>query len=250
MTGVSLLDVLRGVMLDPAEQAVYEADPAAYLQQYGYEGVDPADLSEAFGLVADTLPADQALGAYTGGTGPEVPTMGGDTTDFDIEPAADLGEGGPVDELDAVPGPDDDHDVAAHGGEPDIADDLTGDFTGDIDGGFGDGDDTPGIGTDLGGDAPDLSFGRGVDVGEAADTDLAAAGATGADDAPGDDVPAVDAGLGIGADDAFGDEAVDLDDPVGHGTDNAVDSGDGPDSGDTATDLPDVGPDDVDIGSF
>ena len=31
MDGMSLLDVLRGVMLDPAEQAAYNADPAAYL---------------------------------------------------------------------------------------------------------------------------------------------------------------------------------------------------------------------------
>ena len=56
MDGMSLLDVLRGVMLDPAEQAVYDADPGAYLEQYGYQDVDPADLSEAFGLVADERP--------------------------------------------------------------------------------------------------------------------------------------------------------------------------------------------------
>src|SRR5262245_17160772 len=64
MDGMSLLDVLRGVMLDPAEQAAYHADPGAYLQQYGYDDVDPADLSEAFGLVADTLPPDQAQVAW------------------------------------------------------------------------------------------------------------------------------------------------------------------------------------------
>jgi hypothetical protein len=64
MDGMSLLDVLRGVMLDPAEQAAYHADPGAYLQQYGYDDVDPADLSEAFGLVADTLPPDQAQAAW------------------------------------------------------------------------------------------------------------------------------------------------------------------------------------------
>ena len=84
MDGMSLLDVLRGVMLDPAEQAVYDADPGAYLEQYGYQDVDPADLSEAFGLVADTLPADQAMAAWTGESGPESPILGDDTVDFDV----------------------------------------------------------------------------------------------------------------------------------------------------------------------
>ena len=83
MDGMSLLDVLRGVMLDPAEQAVYDADPGAYLEQYGYQDVDPADLSEAFGLVADTLPVDQARAAWTGESGPEAPALGADTADFD-----------------------------------------------------------------------------------------------------------------------------------------------------------------------
>ena len=45
MDGMSLLDVLRGVMLDPAEQAAYTADPAGYLGAFGYDDVDPADLS-------------------------------------------------------------------------------------------------------------------------------------------------------------------------------------------------------------
>jgi hypothetical protein len=96
MDGMSLLDVLRGVMLDPAEQAVYDADPGAYLEQYGYQDVDPADLSEAFGLVADTLPVEQARVAWTGESGPEAPVLGDDTADFD--------DGGPGD---AVPGADD-----------------------------------------------------------------------------------------------------------------------------------------------
>ncbi len=71
MDGMSLLDVLRAVMLDPAEQAAYNADPSAYLGHYGYDQVDPADLREAFGLVADTLPPDQAHAAWAAaGTGP------------------------------------------------------------------------------------------------------------------------------------------------------------------------------------
>jgi len=58
--GKPLLDVLRDVVLDPAEQAAFTDDPSAYLEQYGYEDVAPDDLSEAFGLVADTLPPDVA----------------------------------------------------------------------------------------------------------------------------------------------------------------------------------------------
>src|SRR5690606_15453575 len=87
MDGMSLLDVLRGVMLDPAEQAAYNADPNAYLEQYGYDDVDPADLSEAFGLVADTLPADQAQAAMSTAPPANDSTFGADTADFDIEPA-------------------------------------------------------------------------------------------------------------------------------------------------------------------
>ena len=58
--GKPLLDVLRDVVLDPAEQAAFTTDPATYLAQYGYDDVAADDLSEAFGLVADTLPPDVA----------------------------------------------------------------------------------------------------------------------------------------------------------------------------------------------
>lgn len=91
MDGMSLLDVLRGVMLDPAEQAAYNADPNAYLEQYGYDDVDPADLSEAFGLVADTLPPDQAQAAWSAAADPDDSSFGAVTPDFDsdagVEPA-------------------------------------------------------------------------------------------------------------------------------------------------------------------
>src|SRR5918997_2881686 len=100
MDGMSLLDVLRGVMLDPAEQAAYNADPRAYLEQYGYDDVDPADLSEAFGLVADTLPPDQAQAAWSAATEPHDSTFGTVTQDFDgdagiVAPAGDPGGGAP-----------------------------------------------------------------------------------------------------------------------------------------------------------
>lgn len=90
MDGMSLLDVLRGVMLDPAEQAAYNANPGAYLERYGYEGVDAADLSEAFGLVADTLTPEQAQ-AWEASTAAD-DIFGADTAEFDSEPGvADAG---------------------------------------------------------------------------------------------------------------------------------------------------------------
>src|SRR5262245_66604390 len=83
MDGMSLLDVLRGVMLDPAEQAAYNADPSAYLERFGYDDVDPADLSEAFGLVADTLPPAQAPAAWEAAAAPDGDALGAVTADRD-----------------------------------------------------------------------------------------------------------------------------------------------------------------------
>src|SRR5262245_64436538 len=85
MDGMSLLDVLRGVMLDPAEQAAYNADPSAHLGRFGYDDVDPADLSEAFGLVADTLPPDQAQAAWEAASTPDGDAFGAVTADFDSD---------------------------------------------------------------------------------------------------------------------------------------------------------------------
>src|SRR5262245_50012179 len=89
MDGMSLLDVLRGVMLDPAEQTAYNADPSAYLGRFGYDDVDPADLSEAFGLVADTLPPDQAQAAWEAASTPDGDAFGAVTADFDSDNGAE-----------------------------------------------------------------------------------------------------------------------------------------------------------------
>ena len=230
MNGMSLLDVLRGVMLDPAEQAVYEADPGAYLEQHGYAGVDEADLSEAFGLVADTLPAEQARVAFTGELGPDVPALGGDTTDFDVVEVAD-GATPPLDDTGDTgdAGDADDHDAA------DPADDL--------DSAFGDGmhDDLDDV------DDGALSFGRGEQGPDTADVDDAA------------EVDAV-AGDGVhgGFDQGGGDDGA-----AGDGFDLVAEhegfEGDaGHDEPDDVDDLPEIdglgpadhGPDDLDIGSF
>jgi hypothetical protein len=89
MDGMSLLDVLRGVMLDPAEQAAYNADPGAYLARYGYDDVDSADLSEAFGLVADTLPPEVAQAAWQASADHGDGSFGGVTPEFDSQVGVD-----------------------------------------------------------------------------------------------------------------------------------------------------------------
>jgi hypothetical protein len=225
MDGMSLLDVLRGVMLDPAEQAVYDADPGAYLEQYGYQDVDPADLSEAFGLVADTLPVDQARAAWTGESGPEAPALGDDTADFD-DGGADGAPLGAVGE-EAYDGLDEYASAAEDDG--DEADE------GDTVLSFGEGD------------AGDASMDDGL--GDEGLFGSAASDAT-PDAAGPDDLEPDDAGFGgftIGADDGL--------DQLGGGVDHDIDDIDDIDDTGDLADIDGLGPvdegrDDLDIGSF
>jgi hypothetical protein len=212
MDGMSLLDVLRGVMLDPAEQAAYNADPSAYLERYGFEDVDPADLSEAFGLVADTLPPDQAQAGLSATAAPDGGSFGAVTSDFDGDVMADAGaEGQTIDALRAAepePIADVEADAPVPFGQGDIGVDdevvTVPEST--------DADDTA-LGDDLAG-------GLGETVGE--DEEL------GVDSLPGDDAF---------ADVSFADDADSLDE-----------TGDAGDTG-TVDDLDD-GPADLDIGLF
>lgn len=130
--GKPLLDVLRDVVLDPAEQAAFTADPAVYLAEYGYDDVTPDDLSEAFGLVADTLPPDVAQAVAAAAPPPPAP-------------APDLDEGFAVGEGDG-----------ATFGE------VNGDFDGDLDPvGLGGPDTTPDPDLDEGEGDRDLLFDEG-----------------------------------------------------------------------------------------
>ena len=218
MDGMSLLDVLRGVMLDPAEQAAYNADPNAYLEQYGYDDVDPADLSEAFGLVADTLPADQAQAAMS--TAPPVSdtTFGADTADFDVEPG--LGD------TRVAPG-----DAEVDLDEPEPAPLVPGDQAGsDAALSFGGGDvDAADLDDPTFDEGNTALHGTGID----ADDGLADGGLDGADSGLGDDEVDVDFGV----------------DSVDEGDDQFGDGGDDLDDGLDELDH-DPGPDDLDIGSF
>jgi hypothetical protein len=240
MDGMSLLDVLRGVMLDPAEQAAYNADPGAYLGRYGYDDVDAADLSEAFGLVADTLPPDQAQAAWEAAATPDGGSFGPVTADFD-------NVGGPAPAGDAAPpaeeAPDDTvpelsfgqgEDGASGLGDPDDPDDL--------DDGLGGPDTAPG--EDGGFDADDLAFDSGGGA-EGVTTDLDD-DLRDPDDAPEDTDDAADAADGGGGAGGLGD--LDEAPPLGHGTDD--DGFDDLGQIDGLDALGDAGPDDTDIGSF
>lgn len=232
MDGMSLLDVLRGVMLDPAEQAAYNADPGAYLGRYGYDDVDAADLSEAFGLVADTLPPDQAQAAWEAAATPDGGSFGPVTADFD-------NVGGPAPAGDAAPpaedAPDETVPELSFGLGEDGASGLS--DPDDLDEGLGGPDTAPG--EDDGLDADDLAFDSGGgDEGTSTDLDGEL------DDL--DDAPDVDDAVDDGGGGGF--DALDHAPPLGHGGDD--DGFDDLRQIDGLDALDDAGPDDTDIGSF
>jgi len=149
--GKPLLDVLRDVVLDPAEQAAFTHDPSSYLEQYGYGDVAPDDLSEAFGLVADTMPPDVAQAVAATAPASSVPPSPVDDLDDDVEGGA---FGDVTQDFDAVADPVDALDA-------DLDDD--GDFgTGEVsvldvddDAAFGEGFETESLGTPESPDGPD-----------------------------------------------------------------------------------------------
>jgi hypothetical protein len=208
MDGMSLLDVLRGVMLDPAEQAAYNADPGAYLARYGYDDVDSADLSEAFGLVADTLPPDVAQAAWQASADHGDGSFGGVSPEFDSQVGVDAAPE-PAPEPEAGP-------PAGGDGEPEPAlsfgygeDDFTDTGTADLAAAEG------GVGADEGEATESLDDGWDDDAGDGLDDPLG-----GEDD-------------GLGVDDLGGDTSgID-------GIDEFDDSGqlDGLDDGADSTDV-------------
>jgi hypothetical protein len=55
-----LIDFLRSLFLDPQARQDYLADPGATINQLGLAGVSASDVHQACGIVADTLPPQQA----------------------------------------------------------------------------------------------------------------------------------------------------------------------------------------------
>jgi hypothetical protein len=243
--GKSLLDVLRDVTLDPGEQAAFTADPAGYLAQYGYEDVQADDLSEAFSLVADTLPPEVAQAVSTG-NGPlagadqfgDSGNLGGDLGPGDLggDGSQAFGAGfdtGVPDQPDLALAGDTDDSVVAD--ETAIEDDA--DFGGSHDVGFGEGSDATYGADDIDGD--------GLDDAGPFDGDTT-------DDITGE---LTDDGMDDGADQAGGFSLTPEVDTSAldrvEDTDDVDDSfGDGGDGGFDAADLPDSVDDIDDIGSF
>lgn len=191
----SLLDILREVTLDPEQGAAFGADPSNYLAEQGYPDVADEDLREAFSLVADTLPAEQAHEVYTTHVAQEVgdalhpfpvhdedpgAVYGTPADDFDldiddatnqvIEPGAEAADESGLGFGDGADDDDADLDIAAmHYRE----DDDSGYDTGDT--GYGDDDDTSTTGYDDDGMDDHAGLDLDVDVNpfdESHDTDL------------------------------------------------------------------------------
>ncbi len=57
---MSFLEVAQELMGDEATKAAYDADPDAFLAARGFDGLTPAEVAEAVGFVADTLPVEAA----------------------------------------------------------------------------------------------------------------------------------------------------------------------------------------------
>ncbi|HEV7761498.1 MAG TPA: hypothetical protein VGO78_20975 [Acidimicrobiales bacterium] len=188
--GKPLLDVLRDLMLDPDEQAAFADDPSRYLAQYGYEDVEADHLSEAFSLVADTLPPDVAQAVAD--TAPVA-------TAAPVDP--DDGSGGAPDttinpDEDAFGGVDEGFDTVALNGLADVGADVTDAGTADTDGELGgpdtsgavdgDRDASGGFGTgelDLDGVADDPGLADvGLDGGDTVAFGVGSEGTEGADD--------------------------------------------------------------------
>jgi hypothetical protein len=211
--GKPLLDVLRDVVLDPAEQAEFTADPGRYLAQYGYDDVPAEHLNEAFGLVADTLPPDvaQAVAEANPPVDPVGPDgVGADTDGFDAATTDTFDAFSPIREAVAV-------DTVDH----------------ELDDQRLDGLDDPGLDDHDPGDDLSVGFGAGSveDDVSLGGPDTAPEDDPGFDDAPAWEVPEDDGGAF--APDAGADalSAMDAPDLVPDHDDGHFDADDGPDDG-------------------
>lgn len=128
--GKSLLEILRQVAVDPAEQAALaETGAGPYLARHGFPDVEVDDVREAVSLVADTLPPEvaQALAPVQSELAPPAERAG---------PPQVAAFGDAADDLDRVP--------------PDPAGDAEG---------------TTGFGTGAAEPEASLTFGAGADLG-------------------------------------------------------------------------------------
>jgi hypothetical protein len=233
MEGTPLLDVMRGLILEPEAQADFAADPSGYMQRFGYDDVPEDDLREAVGLVADTLPPDVAHAVNTAAASdPAEDDAYGDGTvgllgristvevTESVVPELDELPDAPADDDGFDDGFADEHDATTFG-------DVTRDFDEDAGEGAAEGaadDDAATEADDLGelDDAGDAALDEGEiaadAAGEAADDAGALADAAGGDvsfgDGGFDDTPAPDS-FGAGEPEGFGQgSTAEVDDPA------------------------------------
>lgn len=263
--GKPLLDVIKDLAQDPAEQARFAADPDAYMASQGYDDLPVDDLHQAVDLTADNLPPEMAVALSATSEGP-----GSDTVT------------GTLGRLTEVPDMVDPTPFEA----PDPVEDLaTGFGDADFDNGDHDGAPEPGsFGTDEAGDADTEA-----ETDEAGDADLTdqtgQGGPADASDAADDahmgfgtgsveavDAEVVDEGPDVAGEDTMNEpEALDVvtadddlpsDDlaesdlgPIGFGDDSTFDEADELDGGEiegleTSDDIAPDGPPDLDPGAF
>ena len=60
MSGGTFLEMAQDLVQDAGAKAAFDADPDGFLAERGFDGLTAADVSDAVGFVADTLPADAA----------------------------------------------------------------------------------------------------------------------------------------------------------------------------------------------
>jgi hypothetical protein len=112
VTAPSFLGVARDLMLDADAKAAYEADPDGYLAARGFDGLSPADVTDAVGFVAETLPPGPAAALSDPDGGDDALTL------------ARLAQLDPTEVADMQPSPDTDVDADVTGLEEGFEDDL------------------------------------------------------------------------------------------------------------------------------
>jgi hypothetical protein len=127
-----LVQLLRGMIDDPAVRAEFADGPMDYLGRHGYGSLDAADVREALLIMADGAPTAEAVQLHAGGEAIDAEAgdglagaaagLGGAlaamTGDIDIDPA-DL-DG--LDDADAATDEDDPLEATADDAEPDTSD--------------------------------------------------------------------------------------------------------------------------------
>lgn len=129
MSGGTFLEMAQDLVHDAGAKAAFDADPDGFLAERGFDGLSAADVSDAVGFVADTLPTDAARGLIEpAGDGEGLARLAQlDPSDVGSEPEPDFLDGDPSGELDLPDesaGPDG-SDVGAEGEEgPMVANDA------------------------------------------------------------------------------------------------------------------------------